>query len=749
MLFHVFYAFLALVAFVLIGMAFLPNDTQTAILSAFGGSTGRLDPYTTPQNKALYVQNTAFLDSEAFTRYGHSVVFSIQASYGPVTSMYNWLFAFGGFALGVTPISIALYYCPTQGVGGYKQFPIQNIPASILFPVTGAAGASLVGAGDRLYGAFYDATGRVGVHQPEIYGWNIGTDTLFAPPLQNGITFTEPTTGTVTAGPHKFGFLYTTRNGYTGPLSPVNSQTVFTPVSFTAAGGKNLQVSINGALPAYMIGANAQIQLVMTTTANQAQYFTVPGALQVGIVAGPIIFTINISDNILAQTGTDVGAYQNLLSQTVGGTGPFFPSALTTYSSRMVYVTIDGAGIPVVYISNQNAFQYITADQHGIYLQGQAQPVQCISLRGVLYILTQFATYSVEDSGDVPVLWTPPQLVDGSIGILSPTCVTVNPSQGYAGIASDRGFFIFQGGIYPALPLSYYQQPDWNRINWNVPTTVQVVDDVLNKRFIVLAPLSNTVASVSGGGPFTITTTITPHLYQTGVSMSIAGVTGNHTITVTGPNTFTIPGGSGAPTVGGKILPQTATHRLTWNYAQGDTPQTVQYSLDNFSAYNAGAIAVVQNINTYLQEVWYAPSVQGVAIRQNDGTEALPYQDVDSTGTPTSYSWLYETALLPGPVEGSSTVPDSTLHRFVGAHFRVTGTGSLALQIFGLDHKISITPVLSPLTLSPNPGQEYPVKWNFFSEQESIQFGMTVMNSNAVLSLIRAYYTEYAPQRNG
>jgi hypothetical protein len=542
-------------------------------------------------------------------------------------------------------------------------------------------------------------------------------------------------------------------------LSPVAAQGpypgyVFSPTQVNLTGGTQLSVTINGPFPAYMDGADAQLQLVMTTTTDLAQYFAVPGALIVGLSGGSVTFTVNISDAILAQTGTDVTAYQDLLAQNPfesgGLAGPFFPSALTTYSSRMVYVTIDGSGIPVVYYSNQDDYQYITADQHGIYLQGKAQPIQTISLRGVSYILTQYATYSVEDTGDVPVLWTPPQLVDGSIGILSPTCVTVNPSQGYAGVASDRGFYIFQGGIYPALPLSYYQQPDWERINWKVPTTVQVVDDVLNKRFIVLAPLSTSVQSVTGAGPYAITTSNQPHLYQTGLTVFIAGVTGVQTITVTGPNTFTIPGGSGSPTVGGSILPQTATHRMTWNYTQGDTPQTIQYSLDSFSLYNPGAIAVVQNTTTNLQEVWYAPSVQGVAIRQNDGLEALPYQDVDSQGNPTSYPWLYETALLPGPTETSSTVPDSTLHTFCGAHFRVTGTGQLNLQVFNVDHTVSLPPVLSPLTLSPTPGQEYLVKWNLSNqEQESIQLGMTVFGSNAVLSLIRAYYTESAPQRNG
>ncbi len=724
-------------------------DTQTALRTQLGGSLPRFDPYAIPPSSAIYAQNSSFFKGQAQSRLGHSVAFTVNAADGPCSSLYNWSFVLGVFPLPVTQISIAAYYAPAIGVRGYQQFPISITP--VLFAVTGAAGASLVGAGTRLYGAFYDATGRLGIAQAEVYTWDNGTDTLFSPPLTIVPTMAETAAGVVTAGVHKIGYLFTTRSGYTGKLSPVNSSTVFVPATFTSTGAHNLQVTIAGALPAYL-NPPATFQVVMTTVANPNQYFAVPGA--VASAFNPTVITVNISDDDLAATGTDVTAYVNLLSQTVLGAGPFSPSAMFAYSSRMGYVTIDGAGVPVIYFSNQNAFQYITADQHGIYLEGNAKPVQGFSLRGVCYIGTPFSFFSTEDSGDVPVNWTPPQKVDGSIGILSPTCLTVNPALGYAGIASDRGFYIFQGGIFPALPLSYYQANDWNRINWQVPTTVQVVDDQLNKRFIVVAPLNNKVGSVSGTGPYVITPVITPHLYQSNLKVSIAGVTGNQTITVIDANTFSIPGGSGAPTVNGAILPQTATHEMTWDYTDGDTPETVKYSINAFGAFNVGAVAVIQNVTNYLQEIWYVPSLQGVGIRQNDGTEALPYRDVSTTGSPASYSWLYETSLLPGASDAPASMmapAGSTLHQFCGAHLRLTGNGSgangLTLNAFGIDHKISVVPTASPLTLSPNPGKEYLVKWALMSEQQSIQFGMTVMDSNAVLSLIRAYYTDYCPQR--
>lgn len=710
-------------------------DVLTKLVDQFNGPILRLDPYTVPLSSGLYAQNITYVRGEAATRNGHQAV--VAQADGAIPSMANWFFVFGS-----SQVSVIAYYTPSIGLRTLNQLGFTVVT---VMPVTGAAGASTATNGQRLYAAFYDATGRFSTTGGQVYGWNIGADPLFAAPLANTPTVTEPSAGLCTAGVCRIGFLPTTRNGYTTQLSPVNGNTVFTPVTFTCAGSKNLQVSIPGPLAAYMSGGT--YQLVMTTKANLNRYFAVPGTIT--LAGAPTVITASISDDDLVATGTDVTSYVTLLTSSVGGVPPFNPSAVFTYSSRMGYITIDAAGFPVVYMSDQNNYQKITADQHAIYLQGQATPVGAFSLRGVCYIGTPHAFYSVEDNGGVPATWTPAQLLDGSIGILSPTCIVVNPAQGYAAIASDRGFYIFQGGIFPALPISYYQQSDWQRINWMVPTTVQIADDQLNKRFIVTVPLTNRVASVAGTGPFTITTGINPHLYPSGLAVKIAGVSGAPTITVTGPGTFTIPGGSGTPTTGATIFPQTASHRMTWDYTEGDTPETVKYSLDSFAAYNMGSVAIIQNINNFLNEVWYGCNTAGAFIRQMDGTEALPFRDPTNAGAAAAINSLYQTALIPGP-EGTAVygqAPESTVHDFHGAHFRVAGNGQLSLLALGVDGVLQVAPAASPITLSPRPGIEVLVKWAFRNEQQSIQFGTNGIDQNMNMNLIRAYYTNAMPQR--
>lgn len=631
----------------------------TKIFDTFNGAVLRLESYSVPPTNGLLSRNVGYSHGLVKTRYGHSAV--VTQADGQITSLVNWYFVAVG-----APQSVALYYAPGVGVKGWQQ--IGGFTGTFI-PVTGAAGSTMVPAGQRLYASFYDQTGRRNTSGPYVYGWNIGADVLFAAPLSNAISAAETAPGVCTAGTRRIGYLTTTRNGYTGNLSPVSGG-VFTPIDFTSTGGMNITTSITGALPSYMVGGT--IQIVATTTTNLNQYYTVPGATN--IATNPTNITWSISDDDLAATGTDVTAQMSLL------TGLTQVSTLWTFSSRMCYAAFDSFGFPVVYISNPDDYQYITADQNAISLEGQQQVVAGCSLRGVNYLVTQFEFYSCEDNGDVPVTWTKPQKVDGSIGVLSPTCISANPSLGYAYVASERGLYLFAGGIFPALPVSYLQQSDWNRINWTRPTRVQVVDDQLNKRVIVIAPLDG----------------------------------------ATNPS-----------------------HRLIWDYTEGDTSESVKYSIDDTPTYAMGAVSVIQNLTTYLQEVWYAPNANGALIRQNDGSETSAYRDIATDGTTAAaINASYKTSLTPGADE-----MESTLHDCHGAHFRVRGVGSFTILAASVDGTVTTTPAASPLTLSLTPNKEYLVKWFLRSEQQSITFGTNTVDQYFILSLIRAYWTPSFGQR--
>lgn len=698
-------------------------DVQSKLIDRFDGAVLRLDAFNVPPNNGLYAENVQYLRGQFGKRYGHSSVASVT---GAVTSMANWFFVFNG-----SQVSVVVMYAPATGVKIYNQ---ADGTSGTIMTQSGAAGSVHVPTGQRIYEAFYDATGRIGYAGGQIYGWNLGADPLFAAPIQNVITASETGAGVCTAGTRRIGYITTTRNGYTGMLQPVNSSTIFTPISFTSTGSKNIQCQVTGALPGYMVGGS--IQIVATTTTNKNRWFAVPGAKS--LAANPTTITFSIDDDDLAATGTDVTAYITALGCAVDGTPPFKPSAIFPYSSRMGFIAFDKSGFPVIYMSNPNDYQRITADQHGIYLEGEAQPVQGVSLRGVCYIAATDCFYSTEDNGDVPVTWTSPQKVDGSIGILSPTCLSSNPAQGYCWVASKRGLYLFQGGTFPALPISYYQQPDWDRINWNVPTTVQVSDDTLRKVVSVMAPLTNVVAAVSGS----TVTTKTPHLYQTGVTVTIAGATGTQAITVTGANTFTIPG-PGTPTVGATIYPQIATAELTWDYTEGATNEAAKYAIFS-KKHLSGATAVVQNSKNYLPEVWFAPSASGVLARRNDGSEANPYRDIDTAGTQVAFEWWYRTGLVPGVADDVMG-----LHDFHGVHFRASGSGPLSLRAYTLDDAQSVVPVASPVVLQVNPGRPLLIKWFLRGEHESILIGSSGgnMDDYGFVASIKPYWTQSALQR--
>jgi hypothetical protein len=727
-------------------MALRPGLSECDITS-YHGSQQRLDAMSIDQAHSILTVNCQYQPGQVGSRYGTSVPTDadgapLTQTDGQITSFVNWLFSFTGILN-----NTIVYYCPTVGIRGWQQSGAGF--TSVLIPVTGAQGSSMAVSGERLYASFYESNGKIGSGIGYVYGWDIGDDPLFAAPISNTIAASETASGEVTAGVHSIGYFFTTRNGYTGALCPgtvggAAATETFTPIQFTSSGGKNLQLTISGALPSYLVGGTtATFQIVMTTVTNPNQWFAVPGA--VASAFNPTVITISIDDETLAATATDVTAYMDLLTQRTSGTGPINPVSLGTYSSRMGYCAIDLEGFPVIYFSEPNAFQYITADQHGIYLDGFQQPIVHYTINGVDYIATVNSHFSVEDNGDVPVTWIPPQKIDGSIGVNSPNCVTVNPSLGYALIASERGFYVFQGGVFPALPISFFQSPDWNRINWTSPTMIQVVDDPLNKKWSVIAPLNDIVVNVTGSGPYTVTTQNHCSLYQSGLQVTFTGITTPQTITIVGYNQFTVP--SHAPAIGATIMPQSASHEMTWDYTEGDTPATIKYSLNSNTGYLMGACAQVLNGNTNLTEVWYAPFTAGAFLRRNDGTEQYPNRDIATNGTtPVAISSWNQTALVPGAQDPTQVATPSTIHNFHGAHLRVLGGGGLNMEAYSLDSTLIVTPAASPLTLSSTPGAEILVRWWMRNAQQSFGCGTNTLDSWWILSLARLYYSEGPPQ---
>lgn len=746
------------------------QDVSTALIVGFQGSSQSQDPYNVDPAHGLLSVNCDFIlgQSEGIqcaTRRGTSAfIQNPNATDGAITTIANWYFGYSG-----NLVTLVAMYSPVNGVRFFSQGA--NAYTEIVIPITGAAYAVFVVDNLRIYVAFVDSTGHIGISQGYVFGLANGlvlpgaeaVDTLFASPLPTTIAnpvVTQPGAGVITAGLHRLGYVFTTRNGYTGALNPVTAQGVFAPISFTATDGvHNVQVVITWAsIPTYLqsVGAPQQpeVQIVMTSAANPAEYYLVPGATGgVPTTPGTTTITFSINDGDLV-TGTNATQFQNLLTA-VNGSGPFNPSAMFTYSSRMAYVTRDSANVPVVYFSDQNDYQSLSAAFSGVYLEGRKVPIQGCSLGGLCYIATVADLYSTQDNGGQPTTWTPPARVDGSVGVLAPSCMLA--VGGKLMMASEKGLYIYRGGSFPLIPLSYFNAPDWNRINWNNPTQVQIVDDAFDKVIRVQAPLNVVVTGATNTNPIQITTAVLinnapqayPHLFQTGLSVTLSGVGGNTAanttavITVTGPNTFTIPvAGNGAYTSGGIASPNAPNCQLSWNYTNGDAAGQAMYSLQAFGAYRASSIATIRNVVTNQDETWFSPSAQGGLIRRVLPTDSLIYRDVALDGSPVAITSQYETSLIPGSQDESVTIHDQA-----GFHARVVGSGGFNMTAYALDHSLTVVPLASPLALSKKPGKEYLVKYFLRSEQMSLSFGTNAVDEFFIISLLRFYFTNSLPQR--
>lgn len=755
-------------------MAYLPEDLQEADIVSFKGSTQAVDPYQIDLTHGLLSQNIDFVVTPSGTvlavgRRGSSLISSSSSVTGSTnTSLVAWQ-----LLNGTDPDCWALIL--KSGAGGavyaWKQF---TSTLSTLFSTSGSPAIMVVAFnGIQAFFAFADATGRNGVGTPLIYSSSLNAADELCPDVTTptAVSFATATSGgSCTLGSHALSYLCTTRMGYVGARSSTAAPGTFITAGtvINTLGTQTIQIAFSptSTWPAYMVGGT--LQVVMTPATNSSEFYTVPGAIQtIATNTSTLTFNISITDGDLTATGTNVTEYPNNFQTNIVpiGVNPIFtPSAVFTYSSRMAYITVDGSGFPVVYFSDQNAYQQLNPAFYGIYLEGKQIPVQGCSIGSTCYIATLSALYTTSDNGGLPTTWTPPARIDGSVGILSPTCIT--SAGGRILIASEKGLFSYRGGAFPLIPMSYYQSPDWNRINWLAPTQVQVIDDGFDRVVRVIAPLIVLVTVATNANPIVITTAILingaytpyPHNFQTGLLVTIAGVTGNtnangtHTITVTSDTTFTIPvagNGTYAPSAPpyATATPNSPNAEMAWNYSIGEDPDSVMYSLNSFASFIQGAIGVIRNINTAVDEPWYMAS-SGPLIRRVLPSDTLVHRDVDNSGTAVAIHLIYKSGLLPGPEADMA----ATFADFHGAHFQLAGIGSVAIQVQGVTNSTNvtqdITPAKSPVLLRTSKygvADEILVKWYLRSEQETIQCSINTVDQYFILSLIRAYWGPSLP----
>jgi len=534
------------------------SEYQQTTIQQFGGAWLRGDVSDIPPGQALLCLNSEFNQGQAQHRFGFAQFWNPNET---ITSMVNWIFQTTGVRA-----NYLVYYNPSTGNMQVVR-DLLSISPQTMYTQAGAVGASITSGGTFLFLATYDANGN-GVGQCRVasqYVAALNTDIAFQGPLTAVPTVSNSGTGSVTAGIHNFGYILQTRNGFVGRISPVSGST-FVPVALNAAGGKQVSFSVTTTWPA---DANI-VYPVMSTVNNPNRYFLVPGQsfLVPPGLSFTASFTIDITDADLASTGTDVTNNQLLFTQDTSGNGPFSPNFVAVYGPRTVYHTVIGS-VPQAYASEPDNPQYITADQHVLYLPGFKAMSSSFSLNNIYYVLGPHWTYAFQDTGDTPVNWPSAQLIDGNIGTPSVHGTTVNSSRGFAWVCDVTGLYTFQGGRYSTLAVSYMVEPDWKRINWSgAAQTVQVVDNSDKRECMVFVPLD--------------------------------GAT-------------------------------TPSHMMMFDYTDDITADKVKYSLWNIVSYNPGSGCIVQNPTTGLLELWIGKSSNGAVGRQMNSADGSPYADFSSS----------------------------------------------------------------------------------------------------------------------
>lgn len=647
-------------------MAFLPGVASREVKS-FGGSVLTPDPYTVPPEQALLSQNVEYVSSptgvQVKTRFGHSGILAVNEA---MTVLQNWLFDAG------TAENQILYFKTGVGV---RLTAAAGVSLLTIMTQVSAAGMVIVSVGQRLYASFYTSTGAAAAGGGQVYTWLGTADPLFlrapkATEVLVSVVEGGVNSGSIIAGVHRMGFYLTTRNGYSTRLAPLDAGLAFLPFSFTASGNRTATFTFTPQ-GAYNWPLGARLTVVMTTTQNLNRYLTVPIAPTFVFTNVAISVVVDTTDSDINADGTDATLQQTVVSQDGSGNPPFAIQSMFTYGNRMGYIGLDPSNFPVVYFSEPSSPQLLTIAQHGVYLPGNLPINAGLSLRGVAYLFGSNWTYAATDNGQTPATWAQPQLVDGVIGAPGPYCVAENPAQGFAWVANQGGLYLFQGGMYPARPVSFFQQTDWAQINWSNPNLIFVVDDKDRHRVRVYCPF-------------------------------------------------------GASAVPNKVL--------TWYYTDGTDPETVHYTIDDFS----GIPAMVQNPTTRKMETWVGSTTAGPIVRCNDGSEANPYRDVAA-----AIDSRYRLGGLP-----DASASSGTMYNHHADEIRVVGSGHMNMTVFSLDSGKSVVPAKMPLSLSGNPGKRQLIRYAMMSEQVNVEITNNAeVDANFQVSGLSHSYTPSYLQR--
>lgn len=345
------------------------------------------------------------------------------------------------------------------------------------------------------YFCAYDTSGN-GTEQLRIYdGTNVDIGFL-GPVALTSATAVDGGAGYCTIGQHFIGFVFQDRTGFAGvPTTTIG----MTPISVTLASDQR-QINIAVDVPALTSGGgNATLFLIMTTADNPAVWFFIPTDAQTGSIGSlPVPYNTPTTLNFVASiSDEDIDASLDsalpqflFLTQASDGSGPFDPTFVVPYGTRMCY----GNGT-TLYVSNQSNPQQITGDQNEVQMPSQRKIAYAFPLPGStsIYLCGDRWTGYTTDNSDVPGTWPEPILVSEAIGAPFPNCVCYRTGGNYAWVVNEDGPYRFSG-IYDALPLTHLCQDIWSQVNFAAAYAITIVDDIVNKIVSVAVPMNGATA---------------------------------------------------------------------------------------------------------------------------------------------------------------------------------------------------------------------------------------------------------------
>lgn len=348
---------------------------------------------------------------------------------------------------------------------------------SVLFSASNLVDFAAINLANRTYIApIYSASGAN--QNLLVYdGTNIRAAAGTAP--SSSFTVSEPSSGNVDPGEHKFAVCYITDTGFTTQPGPKIAG-VFTPVAFTSAGSKNIRLTGIPTGPSGTVG-----RLILVTRAGLNLYY------ELATINDNVTTTLDVDfqDTSLVVSADDL--FDQLETIPLGAPG-FGGLSLQKYKGRLLVVGADGDQVYVSEVDEPESFSAVT----GFLIlptENDGNQVRAAVVHyDVLYLTKAVGIYSTQDndSGN-PSSWKVLGPQEGAVGAYANAIATITQSQtalttqGRVVVACRAGIFVFQGAVeHPAL--TWKIQAIWDRFTVGTENKIQVLIDPFQERLYCL-----------------------------------------------------------------------------------------------------------------------------------------------------------------------------------------------------------------------------------------------------------------------